>query len=366
MAQTGPAGEVVLLGMFDVSRPSGARAVRIHSLYTALRELTPITLLAGGRAARRRAVLRYLVSGGLRRARAVYVEASTSTAMPVDLLFLALARRAGIPLLVYVPDAYQDFPEIFPRRGIKVKLLDWGWRVSTAVYARLADRLLFPTAGLARCFPRARAVDLLPPAGRPGLAAAQLSWDPPTVVFVGAASHHDGADLLLEAMEQVVARQPVARCRLISKDVSFLAGHRLLSAPWLTVERRAADELPEAMYRSTLAVIPRRINAYNDLALPIKLFDYMSFGLPVVVTDCRSQADLVRELQAGLVVRDSPDSLAQGLLTLLADPSQAARLGRNGHRAVQEAHAWPHRAARLLQMIAAIEEERRGAHPARP
>lgn len=352
--------------MFDVSRPAGARAVRIHNLHAALQALTPITLLAGNRMARRRAILRHLLGGGLRRARAVYVEASTSTATGLDLLFLALARLARLPLLVYVPDAYQDFPAIFPRRGLKVRLLDRGWRISIAAYLRLADRLLFPTAGLARCFPGARRVDLLPPAGRPGLAAAQLAWDPPTVVFVGAASHHDGADLLLEAMEQVVARRPAARCRLISKDVSFLAGHRLLAAPWLTVERRSADELPEAMYRSTLAVIPRRINAYNDLALPIKLFDYLSFGLPVVVTNCHAQAALVRELQAGLVVQDSAESLAQGILALLADPVQAAQLGQNGHGAIQSAHAWPHRAARLLQLIAAIEEEREHAHPARP
>src|SRR5262245_28268409 len=107
------AQNVVLLGMFDLSRLDSARPIRIHNLYTALQALAPATLLSGNRTPRRWAVMRFLLRGGLRHTRAVYVEASTSTATEVDILFLALARKAGIPILVYIPDAYQLFPELY-------------------------------------------------------------------------------------------------------------------------------------------------------------------------------------------------------------------------------------------------------------
>lgn len=352
-------GEIVVLGMFDLTRLDGAMAVRIHNLHVALQTLTPTTLLSGKRAPRRWAVIRYLLQGGLRQARAVYVEASNGPSNETDLLFLAMARAAGIPVLVFIPDAYQHFPDIFPRVGLKVKLLDWGWRRSIATYLRLADLLLFPSSGLAACFNSRQRVELLPPAGLPNREYVPLSWEPPTVVYVGGTSLRYGSDLLLSAMERVVARHPTVRCRFVTPNAETITGHPARHASWLTVEQRTFNELPTVMHSATLTVMPLRVNPYNDLAMPVKMFDYMSFGRPLVVTACRDAATLVDKLEAGLVVEDTVDSLAQGIIRLLEDPGLAARLGQNGYRAIQAAHSWPHRAARLLQMIETLEQGRR-------
>lgn len=348
--------EIVILGMFDLTQINSARAVRIHNLHRALQALTPVRLIAGDRMSRRLAVLRYLLGGGLRRTRALYVEASTSTATEVDLWLLALAHRTGIPVLVYIPDAYQYFPDFYPRQGWRVKLLDWGWQRSIAAYLRWANIMLFPSAGLAACFQARQRVELLPPAGTPGRTYSLPAEQPSTVVYIGASSYNDGTDLLLDAMELVVTHCPAARCRLITRNEGAIADHRARRAPWLTIEQRSFEELPDLMKSATLAVIPRLINRYHDLALPIKLFDYMSFGRPLVVTACRDTADLVTQLEAGIVVEDTPESLAEGILKLLENPDLATRLGQNGYRAIQTTHAWSHRAARLLELIEGLEE----------
>jgi glycosyltransferase involved in cell wall biosynthesis len=172
---------------------------------------------------------------------------------------------------------------------------------------------------------------------------------------VGGANYRYGSDLLLDAMQQVVARCPTARCHFISGDASYLDQHPARHAPWLTVERRAFHELPIVMQAATVAVVPLRINEYNDLAVPVKLFDYMAFGLPLVVTACRDTAALVQEMQSGLVVADQTADLADGILHLLEDPALARQLGNNGYQAIQNAHSWSHRAAALLQMVAQLE-----------
>jgi len=349
------ARKIVVLGMFDLSRLDGARPIRIHNLHTTLKAHAPTTLLSGNRMPRRLAVIRYVLQGGLRQTRAVYVEASTSTATEIDLLFLVLAAVFGVPMVVYIPDAYQLFPELFPRVGWRVKLLDWGWRLSIAAYQRLADLLLFPSSGLATCFRNRRRIDLLPPAGQPGREWTPPPGQPPVVVYTGGASFADGSDLLLTAMERVVDRYPDARCYFISVNNEFIEGHPVRHAGWLTVESRTAEELPALMRSATLVVIPRRINSYNDLAMPVKLFDYMSFGRPLVVTACRDMAAFVNEVEAGLVVKDTAEELAQGILRLIDDPDLAARLGRNGYRAIQTNHSWSQRAKRLVQMIEEIE-----------
>jgi len=357
--------QVVVLGMFDVTRLDRAMPVRIHNLCAALQALTPTTLIAGGWMARRRAIFRYLLHGGLRRTRAVYVEASTTTATETDLLFLALLHLAHVPILVFIPDAYQLFPDVFPRIGMKVKLLDWGWRRSIAAYQRLADRLLFCSWGLAACFDNRPSIDVLPPAGLAGREPVSLCWAPPTVVYLGAASHRYGSDLLLDAMAQVVASYPETRCCFISGEPAYLDGHPRRHAPWLTVESRSSDELPQVMLTATLATIPVRINAYNNVGMPVKLFDYMSFGLPIVATACHDIAAFVEKVDVGLVVQDSVDDLAQGIIHLLQDRDLATRLGQNAYQAVQTSHSWGHRAAQVLAAIEQIEQRRGDAHPAR-
>ena len=231
-----------------------------------------MTLISGSRAPRRLAVAHYLVRSGLHQTRAVYVEASTSAANEMDLLFLALARVAGIPILVYIPDAYPYFPDLFVRRGLKSRMLDWGWRRSIATYLRLADLLLFPSTGLAACFETRQPVELLPPAGLANREYLPLSWESPTIVYVGGASYNDGIDLLLNAMEQVVARYPAARCSLVTGNAEAIARHSARQSSWLTIEQRAFDELPAVLRSATLVVAPLRINPYNDLRMPVKLF----------------------------------------------------------------------------------------------
>ena len=349
------AKELVLLGMFDASRPDRARAVRIYNLHRALLAQAPTRLIDGDRPTRRKALLRYLAGGGLGKTRAIYVEASTSTATELDLGFLTLAHAAGIPILIFIPDAYQYFPALYPRVGVKTALLDWGWRRSIATYLRVADRLLFPSRGLANYFPTSKPVTILPPGGPVGLEPATLNWDAPTVVYVGGANYRYGSDLLLDAMQQVVARCPTARCHFISGDATYLDQHPVRHASWFTVERRAFHELPTVMHAATVAVVPLRINEYNDLAVPVKLFDYMAFGLPLVVTACRDTAALVQEMQSGLVVADQTTALADGILRLLEAPALAQQLGNNGYQAIQNAHSWSHRAAALLQMVEQLE-----------
>lgn len=351
-------GEIVILGMFDLTRLGSAMAVRIHNLCVALETFTPKTLLAGNRMARRWAVTSFLLKAGLRRTRAIYVETSNGSANELDLLFLSLAKAAGIPILIFIPDAYQYFPDIFPRCGLKAKLLDWGWRRSIATYLRLADLLLFPSLGLADRFDSRQAKELLPPAGLPSREYTPLSWDPPTVVYVGGGTVRYGSVLLLNTMEQVVNRYPGVRCRFITPNAEAIAEHPARQASWLTVEYLSFDELPTVVHSATLFVSPLLINSYNDLAVPVKLFDYMSFGRPIVSTACHDTAALLNELEAGIVVDDTIDGLAQGIIHLLENPDLAARLGQNGYRAIQTSHSWSHRAARLLKLIETLEVEK--------
>jgi glycosyltransferase involved in cell wall biosynthesis len=223
----------------------------------------------------------------------------------------------------------------------------------------MADLLLYPSSGLGAYFDSQQPTAVFPPAGLPNREYIPPAWELPTIVYMGGASFRYGSDLLLAAMEQVVACYPTARCCFITHQPDYIAHHPARHASWLTVESRTFAELPEIMRSATLMVSPLRINSYNNLAVPVKLFDYMSFGRPIIATVCRDTAALIGQLEAGLVVEDTVESLSQGIIRLLKDHNLATRLGQNGYQAIQQAHSWPHRAEQLLQMIENTECEQK-------
>src|SRR5689334_8895277 len=89
---------VLLYGMYDVAAGDTAPKVRIGLMGDALRRLAPVELITGGRWARAVRTARWLASGRWRGVGAVYVESSTSSPTPADLMFLAAMRLLGRPV----------------------------------------------------------------------------------------------------------------------------------------------------------------------------------------------------------------------------------------------------------------------------
>lgn len=347
-----PKNSLLFFGMYPLHRLDMAPPVRIYNLYQNLRSMVPTTLITGTRSGRRWPILKYLITGQLRKTKYVYVEASTSYATETDLLLLLMCRLFRIPMAIYIRDAYQLFPDIYDRSPIKVKILDGLWKRSMQIYIRFANTLLFPSEGLAQQFHFSNEHGLLPPAGNPSHSVESLDVSRKLVLYVGATNVPDGVDLLLEAMKLVTQEYPEAECVIVT-DEAQSSGIRgdWEGQHWVRFTTGSFNDLPALMKSAYVTVIPRRKNTYNDFALPIKLFDYMSFGKPVVVTNCTEQAKYITECNAGLVVQDTAEDIAHGILRLFDDPDLARELGTNGLRAIQGKHSWQHRATELLAIL---------------
>jgi glycosyltransferase involved in cell wall biosynthesis len=89
--------------------------------------------------------------------------------------------------------------------------------------------------------------------------------------------------------------------------------------------------------------------------MPLKLFEALACGTPVVATDLAGQADLVRAGGCGLVVRpDDPEALARAVADLASDPEGARRMGEAGARLVAAEHSWDTRAEETYRILEEI------------
>jgi glycosyltransferase involved in cell wall biosynthesis len=95
-------------------------------------------------------------------------------------------------------------------------------------------------------------------------------------------------------------------------------------------------------------------NAVN--ALSTKLFEYMSAGVPAIVSDFPVNRQIVADTGCALLVdpRD-PSAIADALIWLLSHPTEAAEMGRKGQRAVAERYNWEHEAEILVRTYAELQ-----------
>lgn len=111
------------------------------------------------------------------------------------------------------------------------------------------------------------------------------------------------------------------------------------------------EKIPGYVAATAVGLVPHQRNPHRDNTIPNKLFDYMGFGKPVIVSDCPPLKRIVDESESGLVFRaDDPEELAECILTLYNDNALATRLGRNGESAVRTKYNWTEAEAELLRL----------------
>jgi len=102
--------------------------------------------------------------------------------------------------------------------------------------------------------------------------------------------------------------------------------------------------------------LPSRISAaYTS---PLKLFEYMASGRPVVASDLPALREVLRpDDNAVLVEAGSADALAAGIRRVVEDPAFGARLAAQARLDVA-AYTWDKRAERLESVLASAVEAR--------
>ena len=85
-------------------------------------------------------------------------------------------------------------------------------------------------------------------------------------------------------------------------------------------------------------------------ALPIKLFEYMAAGIPVLASNFPLWESIINTHKCGICINPlNPAEIAQAIDYLLSHPNEAKRMGQNGYRAMREHFNWATEATGLVQ-----------------
>jgi glycosyltransferase involved in cell wall biosynthesis len=118
-------------------------------------------------------------------------------------------------------------------------------------------------------------------------------------------------------------------------------------------------QVPELLRGADVLALPNPASAISTLfTSPLKLFEYMAAGRPIVASDLPAIREVLHhEVDALLVAPDDPVALAAGIERLLADPVLARRLAAASLAAVPN-YSWDRRAERLESLFDGIRSAR--------
>ena len=171
----------------------------------------------------------------------------------------------------------------------------------------------------------------------------------PAIGFVSGAAPGRGIELLIEAVRQVRVEVPETRLLLWliatgPEGGAYIEGLRAATAgeDWVEIGPAPYEHLGASLARATVLAIPHPANDYMDVALPVKLFDSMAAGRPLVVTPRRETAAIVERGDVGLITADDdPASIAAACARLLTDEPLARRMGAAGRAMAEQEFDWP-------------------------
>jgi glycosyltransferase involved in cell wall biosynthesis len=110
------------------------------------------------------------------------------------------------------------------------------------------------------------------------------------------------------------------------------------------------DRVPVELARIHVAVAPYTADGPFYFS-PLKLYEYMAAGLPVVASRVGHLSDVVQDGRTGLLCAPGdPASLAKALARLARAPALRHRLGRAAREGVLADHTWDRVAARILHL----------------
>lgn len=175
------------------------------------------------------------------------------------------------------------------------------------------------------------------------------------VGFSGSLKAWHGLDMLLPAFRSLRDRLPRAQLLVVGEGPlkawveGYAAGAGLTEAVTLTGWVGHAD-LPALLARMDVATAPYPVAAGHYFS-PLKLYEYLAVGRPVVASRIGQTAQVLDGTEAALLIPPGdPGALADALLQVAENPDLAARLSRNA--AVEgRRHDWADNARAIVALV---------------
>lgn len=273
--------------------------------------------------------------------------------LPVGLLLRALGKR-----VVY--DIHEDLPkDVYYKQWLPARL-----RPLLAVAAGFGERAgiralsaaVAATPSIAQRFPVGR-VEVVQNFPRPeeirNSGGVPYRQRPPTLAYIGGLTRERGLFTMLDALD--ASKTPgielvlAGRFPYIQDQRSAESHSNWRRISFLGWQDRSA--IAALLGRSRIGLVTLHPQPGFMESFPIKMFEYMAAGIPVIATDIPLWREIVEGCGCGMVVNPHDTAaVAAAIDRLLGDPVTAQVMGERGRRAIESKYNWGTQEKKLLKL----------------
>ena len=177
-----------------------------------------------------------------------------------------------------------------------------------------------------------------------------------TCIYVGGIKDGYGFGLLINTFKELYKKNNSYKLILICREYEWNpVKTNYENTPWLEVYHVSGDELDAYYKRASVGIIPKLKTEYNELAVSVKLYEYISYGLPVIAVSNKATDRIIIEGKIGDVSEEDPVEFAKKIDEVITNEIRYNNLKYNVEVFLLENNLWVNRAKTIAKDLISIE-----------
>lgn len=269
----------------------------------------------------------------------------------MDYSFFKLCKKQGIPIGLFYRDIYWAFGSFGKTQNPFLQsLAKMLYRYDLRIYNKSLKKLYLPSIEVGEFVQKINPelFAALPPGGtfKNSMALKELKpGDSLKLFYVGGFGDHYKMHVLFEAIKKF----PTIELTICTREREWNLSKKGYPniTPNISIVHLQGSEMEEALQDSDIGLIFVEPASYWEIAMPIKLFEYIGVNKPVIVSNGTLAASFVSEHGLGWAIDYNEESIVKLLEELFTNPELVNEAAKRVS-SIKDQHTWR---ARALQVV---------------
>lgn len=300
-----------------------------------------------------------------------YIEPSSGPIYDLlDIILMQKLHRMNVPIGLFYRDAYWMFPE-YASEGKKLKIKE---KIKNFIIKRMSKRdiriikktcdCVFMTSVTFSRYFSFKNMELLPPGCE---IQNHVNYNDKifiekkklTYIFVGGASKNHGTFLTLKSFEKANKNHIIAKLIFVCPEHQWKKVKNSVYKKdydrWLKIYHTCGDKNLQDLYnKADIAILTAPNTEYRNFAVPVKIYEYISYNKPILVTDCYETEKVILDNEIGWSVHDNISDVSNKLIYLWKNQKEVYKKRLNCKQVCVD-NSWINRAKKVVEVLSTIK-----------